>query len=466
MKLTSKYLMGYFLWFISTCLMASFPGPQYVYGQTTVSGKILSVDGTPITNVVISITDHSPRDIFRETYEDVYAGHDGSYEVTLMEPGIFTLTVKGVYHRTLSIPVLIYDQEEMEMNVLALPVFMNTGQYFNNPEYLEWIRVVGNFNNYSFEDGVPFHRNEDGSISAIVPVTSDTLRFYVRGLTYGSGATPLPPADRYELTDDNLFESVLYSNLPKDSLEIKYTPGYGLPYNLYMLNDANPLQIPVRGFISFSDERDIAWVKPLVWIRSFQDGFYWIDSSDAEGLTRERVLEYMAESVDASWFSHDYEKLTLSEEWLSKDELHPQQHALFVLAYVDIWERRENFRNIIVAQGTELDFPEAELNMGIINSITTRVTPVHPVWSRNNRMPEYLLKITDYSPEFRSYFADVVRYHSDGEVVKSTAIALISYYSDLYENAEDVPVFQIVLDRYGESHLVRTLYTHFNRINR
>lgn len=433
--------------------------------QTSIQGNVLSVDGSTIPMAVISIIPENTRDIFSGHYEDVYAGKDGSYQLDLHDPGIYRITFRAVYHKSVTIPVLVYDQPPIDMNVLLLPAIYNDGFYFDDPEYLSWIRVVGNFNNYDFNSGKGFSLNNDGSISAFIPVKSDTVRYQVRGLNYGHGATPLPLADEYNKRDDGSLESVLINRLPADSLEIRYTPGKTIPFQRHLFEGLKPLYNSANGFIAFRNPLDQYWTEPLKPYHSFQIFSQVIDWSLATGLPAEIEEKLQPVQQENPMQRNAGNIVEFFLEALEEPDLHPQQVSILLLAYAGslYWlDRIQNARFQIfgMEKGDEV-LPDSE----IILTIPDKVSPVHPAWSRNIGLPEFLLKITDNHPQLVAYFKDVAKHHPDEQVVRSAVFTLLRHSAPDYSTIEEMDIYRIIVERYGEGNLARRAHREFENIH-
>lgn len=448
--------------------------PDPVISQTTLQGKLLSVDGTTIPKTVISIRPEVQQDIFSDQYKNVYPGQDGSYQLQIKKPGLYRLTFRGVFHHEIRVPIMIYDQPEMRMNVLLLPRTFNDGVYFGEEEYLEWIRIVGNFNDYNYHAGERFKLNSDGSISAFVPVNSDTIRYQVRGLTYNQGVAALPLADEFEYREDSGFESLLYDGLPKDSLEIRYDPKDSMPFERHFPLGVNPLEVNVSGFISFNNKEDENWVRPLSLLQPYTKVFNIVKWEMSEGVPLELQID-LQKKHSGNMFDIDFtEEFERVSNDLSKENLHPQQEVILTMSYTGIFAwmarksmlqqmRREN--PIMEKFSEEKEVAKLTPDPEIIHSVPEIVPASHPAWMYNNGIVDYLLTETDDSQKFVNYFHDVVAYNPEDRAVRLIASSMIRHLGSGYPSVEAMPVYQIILDRYGQNDLARDAHMAFrNRI--
>jgi len=216
----------------------------------------------PVSSIDVSAT--GPTNIF--TLPDkVYADKNGSFSVTFEDPGIYTLSVRGVFHKSVRIPVMIYDQDKIELDIFLLPHSYNNGEYFDQQVYLKWIRAYGNFNGYDFFSGEIFRANKDGSISAFIKTDLDTIRYQIRGLTRGIAV--LPGADEYSTIGSD-FEAVIYNTSDTDSVELRFNPNEKQPYARVLPEAPVSWQVSLAAFVHFHNDNDKYWSLPLKRIHS------------------------------------------------------------------------------------------------------------------------------------------------------------------------------------------------------
>jgi hypothetical protein len=109
--------------------------------------------------------------------------------------------------------------------------------------------------------------------------------------------------------------------------------------------------------------------------------------------------------------------------------------------------------------------PEINPDKDIINSIPELVPASHPAWIYNNGAVDYLLTETDEPQKFTEYFHDVVKYNSNDRAVRLVASSIIRHFGSGYSSVEEMPVYQLILERYGENDLARDAHMAFrNRI--
>lgn len=448
-----------------------FMSPDFTYSQTTIQGRVLSAGGELIPAVKITSTLQGNRDLFGDDSIEMGTEEDGGYSFTLNKPGLYRITFRGVYHRLLTVPVLIYDQQVMEMNVLLLPLYLNNGEYFAEEDYLEWIRVSGNFNNYDYDSAKRFTRNRDGSISAFIPVTSDTVRFQVWKLTYGSGTTPLPPADEYKLRSNNTFESVRYTDLPEDSLEIRYAPGETVSFQRNLPPKKSPHEVVLKGFLAFKNSSDQHWVWPLKWNSVYQQLFKVINWASSAGLSRDKQIVFQERAginplslnpLNNSWVKQKEEIL----QRYYHEDLHPQQRILLTIAYLGTLQHEKKIQSYMERFVDEYTGESISFDSDILLGIPENIIPIHPAWSHNRSLPGFLLDLTEGNPVFLNYFLQLIQHHPDDQLVMNTAISVMRLMADEFRTAEEVPGYNLIRERYGQGEYTGRLDREFARRQR
>ena len=433
--------------------------------QTIINGKVLSADGSTIVEAEISTTVPDIQDIFADKRIKAEVAEDGTFQLQFDQPGIYLLSIKGVFHQTMNVPVLIYDQPSMEMNILMLPKPYKSGRHFENEGYLQWIRVMGNFNQYDYRTGEQFTLNEDGSISATVPVTSDTMRIQVSGISYGQGSGAITPADKFELLPDNSFVSVLYKNLPEDSLEIRYKPNESIPYRRVVIDGRSSNSLPIDGFITFRNNIDRYWVEPLITMQAIPFRYRIVDSSFSEGILPSDQISFQ-KSEGESYFEKNWgrsiDKITGA---LKNSSLHEQQKNSLLIAYVGVVHRANMRRNYFFRGRQNEKPPELEYNPVIIDRIFEEIEPGYIVWAWRNQIPMFILESLDFDDRSVAYFTDLVLNHSSDDLAERVSHAIVEGTAQNYTSVEDLPVYQAILQRFGEGSVLRRAELMFKQQN-
>lgn len=417
--------------------------------QTEISGKILSLDGQTIPNVYISVEEVGNSDIFSE-HEDIQTDEEGTYRLMFDTPGYYDIRIDALFHQTVTIPVLVTDQEAMEMDIRLSPLRYRDDTWFHLPHHTKWIRAKGNFNNYSFSSGYEFTLNDDGAITATIPADRDTITVQVRGLS--NRPAPLPGADEYRRISGSSFEGLYYTDLPKDSLTLRYHPDEEWPYRMYPYGPESPNSMPVTAFITLPEERDRLWIKPLIWSHRVFNRIRFQQPDEQDMIPDNEVRATILRRgfpVD----SHFNEILDDIDNYLNRSDLHHEQRVALLISYVHVLRHMDQAASFMYnSTGEEI---EIFFDPEIIAMIPDVVSPAHPMWARVSSLPSYLFKTAGKSEEFENYLLAMSADQSDDFVVRDALLALIEHRANQYDSYREMPEFEVIERRYGRSNLYR-----------
>ena len=93
--------------------------------------------------------------------------------------------------------------------------------------------------------------------------------------------------------------------------------------------------------------------------------------------------------------------------------------------------------------------------------IPEQVVPVHPIWSRAQMLPQFLLNVTGGERNFIEYFSEIVKHHPAEIAVERVISALVRELAEDYETVEEMEVYQIIVERYGEGEVARRAHEAF-----
>lgn len=446
--------------FLLTIYLYLFPASDGTC-QTVVTGVIQSVDGKPIPAVNAEISRVGGSGLALQSPEFSISS-DGSYILHFHEPGIFNIHLHGVLHRSLRIPLLIFDQEQINLDIRLLPKPGNRGDYFHEQLYTEWIRAYGNFNNFDFFSGKIFRLQDDGFVAATVPFINDTLRYQVRGIH--PGPSVLPGADFYEYRGDGTYEAVIINTHSKDSLTLRYHPENDNEASSFYPEALQPGQTTLRGLISPGRSSDILWIKPLQLSQSTWTVFEEIEQTAGQKIPGKDLRKLIFQAYHPIGNPRIDESVEWIEKHLATDELHPQQRSALYIAYAGLFAQAMQF-----SESSELfqnpdpkDYRE-DANSGILNSILKEVDPRHPMWQLNTEAAVRLLQLLDYSDDVMAYTERIIRNHPDDLVVRKLVLEHVEHVAGNYDQIAQMPQYRWVIQRYGENNLARKVEEAFQK---
>lgn len=439
-------------------LALTFAGTSFA--QTVVTGTISSFNSKPIPSVWITVHQSGESDIF-SGIDDMQAADDGSYRIDFPAPGIYTITIYSVFHRSVNIPIMVYDQDQIEMDIYLTPKQFTGDRYFHKSEYTDWIRAYGNFNEYDFFTGEKFSQNPDGSISAFIKSDIDTVRYKIRGLT--SGPTVLPGADFYDIRDNNTFEAVLINSHSSDSLELRYDPAEEHPYPSFISDGVNQISARLRAIVTFENELDYQWIQPLTLMQNVRNRIVMAEGYGFESLPLDVIQDAYSKSYSRYLVTEADEALEYVVEMLSHNGLHPQQRSALYISYLGLLHQQKRWVEYMNRWRPDEGWEEAVIDLEFLLTITEEVHPLHPLWGRNSEAALILLQSSGYHPDVVEYVSEMIRGHENGMVVRHLALDLIEQNAESYDSYEEMPYYRWVVDRYGENNLARRAVLTFRK---
>lgn len=172
---------------IAIVLMVLAATPAGASGQDScvVRGTILGHDGKPLPKARARAIEPGARSAMTD--------REGRFSLTLSRPGFHLIDIAGVYHRSLMVPAFVEPGQPF-----GLDVRLETVKYLDR---FDSVRVIGEFNGYSTETGVPMVRRSDGTFAATIECKSESLRYQLTGLTQDRRPTAGTQADTFFVRD-------------------------------------------------------------------------------------------------------------------------------------------------------------------------------------------------------------------------------------------------------------------------
>jgi len=196
--------------------LAAFSFTCLAQEHSIIKGTVLSLEGQPLPKAHVHIDPWADYSLFDNRIMEV--DKKGNFRLTIPEPGLYRVRFTGVMHKPLVIPLWLYKQDSLTYHIRLDPRTMDDGRYFDRPDYLEWTRIIGNFNNYNYDNGITFTLNDEFTLTATIHTQLDTVSYRIIGLT--SGSVALPGAADYRLNDRGRYDGLL--PVTNDSVTIVY----------------------------------------------------------------------------------------------------------------------------------------------------------------------------------------------------------------------------------------------------
>lgn len=432
--------------------------------QTFVSGTLLSRDVRTIQDAHIRVSPWLESGLFGGE-KIIRVDADGTFSFNISNPGLYQFTFSAPMHSWVTATVLIAGQNELQFNAYLLPKRYDNGRYFKNEEYMEWIRVYGNFNNYDFNSGTRFEYNEDGSVTARIQSKADTLTWQVRGLT--SGADVLPGADFYRMRHDGTYEAVIVN---PDSVEvIRYKPRETVPYH----RSSRDLTVGYGLFLQMEMASDSLWFAVADLSSNFYTRFRYIESLD-EISTDSAIVELwqnsdvgMGEFSSGNYYSRLLDSIIYQlksiENLIEKGGFPAEKeialHLCYIHMVIQIYEMTERYNSYPLEfrsnQGEDIQFPTEIIDQKIIFKTFEIAPPTHPMWAVQPEAPAMILQNYDYDDEVLRYFEQMVRYNTNDQLAASLFLHLIDSETGRSSSIEETSYYYWILERYGNGNLAR-----------
>ncbi len=144
------------------------PALMFSAKTITVKGSLLGFDGKALKMGHV----HYGSDNRRSISESVDA--DGNFNFTMELKPTLNLSFSGVDHKASNVQIYTLPDDE----VIQLDVKLSPNNI--NPDFSE-VKVIGNFNDYNFEAGIPLLKQADGIYSLDIEKTGDTLLYQILG---------------------------------------------------------------------------------------------------------------------------------------------------------------------------------------------------------------------------------------------------------------------------------------------
>jgi len=193
-------------------LSITFLSPQLLSTEFKITGKITGADGSPPPLSHVHILKSSFTDMTAISTE---VKANGAYSISGKKPGLNYLVVTAVNHENLQVPVVF------EENTPELKIDMKLAPYDYKDEFDE-VKIIGDWNNYSFGSADEMKKEKDESFSYTVEVTADILGYQLLGLISDGRSINGNHADYFKF--DGGGDYISYLNVKPGMVRIIFDP--------------------------------------------------------------------------------------------------------------------------------------------------------------------------------------------------------------------------------------------------
>ncbi len=138
--------------------------------QTVITGSLLGHDGKPMLKGHVHILKPGQQ----RPVASVEATKEGSFEIKTGETGVLLIQGTGVNHLQLQTALIIEKPTKVEMD-------LQLGTFRYPPEITQ-VKIMGDFNNFSFNTARQMERQPDGTFAAEFETTAEKFKYQVYGI--------------------------------------------------------------------------------------------------------------------------------------------------------------------------------------------------------------------------------------------------------------------------------------------
>ncbi|HEY9167237.1 MAG TPA: thioredoxin-like domain-containing protein [Candidatus Kryptonia bacterium] len=167
-----------------------------INAQTTVKGKLFGHDGKPLKAANIFLMKDGASAV-----KSVQVGKDGSYSFLIDTAGVWTVRYTGVDHYMHDVLLFVEGQSTVGIDVRL--------KGYEYAEDLSGVKVVGDFNNFSFESAVPLQKGSDGRYALEFKATADSLAYQLIGVEKSGRSINGTNSTRYAYDGGGDYKSIV-----------------------------------------------------------------------------------------------------------------------------------------------------------------------------------------------------------------------------------------------------------------
>ncbi len=408
-----------------SCVIAS--------AQTTVTGTLVGQDGKPMLMANVILT----RPMENTVIKSVDVDRDGKYTITIDTAGIWILRYAGVNHYSHDVALYI-----------GTPVTVNVGAQFNGNDLkdtattyvgksaalkidvrlkgygyvdtLKGVKIIGDFNHFSFPSAVPMQKQADGTYTAEFETKADSFAYQIVGVEKTGHSINGTQAERYVYDGTGDYISVV---TPKDGkVKIIFDPSKLVRWNK-------------EATATFGDTNSVA--------AKFADIYY--EMQQHQWSFMEAVNEYRKSGKDMKQFKYDWSKELGSLKERIEEEKDPLIRQELLLSYV--W----------------LGGLSAKLDSAIALRAITEVSPASLLWSISPFLIQYALRFAGVPHEQGEVYMQKVIEENPSVITK--AVLLYTEFINAKLKNDDVKAakyYNILINQYGDTQYGKLVKERFS----
>ncbi|MCL4509606.1 MAG: redoxin domain-containing protein [Bacteroidetes bacterium] len=405
--------------------------------QTTVTGTLVGQDGKPmlVENVILT------RPMENSVIKMVDPGKKGRYTITIDSAGIWILRYAGVNHYShdvalyIGTPVTVnvdaqFNGNDLKDTVTAYvdkPATLKIDVQLKGYGYVDTlkdVKIIGDFNNFSFASAVPMQKQADGTYTAEFETKADSFAYQIVGVEKTGHSINGTDAERYVYDGTGDYKSVV---TPKDGrVKIVFDPS-----NLVRWNK--------EATATFGDPNSVAAKFAEIYYEMQQHQWSFMDA----------VNEYRKSGKDMRQFKYDWSKVSAGLQQQIKDERNDLLHQELLLSYL------------------ELGSYGARLDSNLALTAVKDISPASLIWSLNPYViPAALYGAGMKGADYDNYLTQVVDRNPSA---RTRAIVLFQEFMKakyMNQSEKATKYYNILVNQYGDTQEGKMVKERFSAVSK
>lgn len=310
-----------------------------------ISGKVTGHGGKTLPLAHVHLTDATGD--YQNPLKSVEIDMNGNFKSGIQEPGIYGLFITGVNHERLLIPIIAHkDVKELKLDIRLSPLPYK--------EKFDTVKIIGDWNNYSYGSANVMKKEEDGTLSYEIDVVSDTVGYQLIGITKDERSVNGTHANYFIYDGGGDYRSFL--KIKPGKVKIIFDP-----------------RILIKAEID--DSSSVTFMKESYFLNTIYKLHKKVEK--AKEIYMEEIYAYVEKHSDAKGFRFDWGELpgTLTTYMIEEKNNNINQFAAVQLSY-------------LISRGVEVDSLTLERILKII-------PPDSPVWGIYPNIPGIMLSRFD-----------------------------------------------------------------------
>ncbi len=373
---------------------------------TMVSGSLVGSDGKPMVIAHVQLIRINQQKSLSTTKVE----EDGSFQIITHERGLIFIQFSGVDHETYATPLLIESPLSVKVNCsLQRNSFL---------EEFDAVKIIGDFNNFSFESAEDLEEQPDGTYSAEFESEEKLFRyqlFGIAGMRFVNGTQ----SDDYEFDGVGDYRSVV--NVENGKVKIVFDP-------------KKIIRVDHKAVVEFkeADKRSIKFAK------------LYDEMDQRMTVYQEAYLKHRKTGVDMEEFTYDWsESLVKLSDQIAK-------------------ENDPFFQQVLIFNYTTLGLYGAKgLDEITVNRAMDEIPPSSPLYSIQPYIIQMYSRFTYDENKYEKYVEQILTQHEDVSVKTMVLYNGFMVGTITGDTEKAQKYYEELTSKYPESQYAQTLINRF-----